>query len=222
VLNKKFNIPFFRLFYIGLFPDKSLDIRSKKEILFIYPLIEILILCSLFLAYIRFDSLEQFIALSFFVSLIFALGISDLTAYVLPDNLNFSLILIGLMVSFFNFGFPFIDFKTSISSIFLLIIPSLITYFISRKFVKKRFIGIGDLKLFVAISAWFGIVGLCFISIISCVIIISFSAINLVKKSLFSTDIKLINRAYPFGFFVLISSLIYLFFRGYFYDLLLV
>ena len=73
VLNKKFNIPFFRLFYIGLLPDKSLDIRSKKEILFIYPLIEILILCSLFLAYIRFDSLEQFIALSFFVSLFVAL-----------------------------------------------------------------------------------------------------------------------------------------------------
>ena len=147
----------------------------------------------------------------FFVIIFFI----DLDHYIIPNELTFPLMLIGFIKSFDpNLNPIFPNYINSlIGGIFgYLIIWSIIYFY--KQIRKKEGMGLGDAKLLSAIGFWFGWISIPFVIFLSSIIALLSVIPSLLKNS------KSLSSQIPFGPYIIIGTLVYLFFENSFKSLL--
>ncbi|MCS7279659.1 MAG: prepilin peptidase [Thermodesulfobacteriaceae bacterium] len=186
----------------------------KKPISPFYPLVEFLTSFLFLISYLYFKkySFFTFLGFSFFVLILIPITFIDLKIREIPDKL--SLVLIGWGWIFSLTGFNFLlDFKTSlISSLAGIGLLFLINEFYYQ-FSKREGIGMGDFKLMGGIGAFLGFES--FFSIIflaSLSGVLAFLGFYLLNKIFKGKENKLeFKTEIPFGPFLSLASLVYLF-----------
>jgi len=132
----------------------------------------------------------------------------DLKHFIIPNELTYSLMIIGFIKSFhpdlsFNFFPNFLD--SLIGGVFGFTIIWLII-FIYKKFRNKEGMGLGDAKLLSAIGFWFGWFSIPFIIFFSSAVALLSVVPDLVKNK------KDLSSQIPFGPYIIIGNIIFLVF----------
>lgn len=124
----------------------------KTKISIQYPLVELLVGFLFLLVYLKFGYSILTIKYFIFVSILISASIIDIKSYFIPDSLTFSLILLGMISTFFssiNLESAFIGAGTY--AFFFIII-----YGYGEYIFKKEAMGFGDIKLAVGIGSFLG------------------------------------------------------------------
>ena len=151
---------------------------------------------------ITLESLLLIILSIFFIIIYFI----DLEHYIIPNELTYTLMVIGFLKTYFtdanSFMFP--DYFQSVMGGLMgfLIVWSII--FVYKKLKNIEGMGLGDAKFLSALGFWFGWISLPFILIFSSVIALSFSIPSLIKKT------KTMSTQIPFGPYLILGCLLYL------------
>ena len=175
----------------------------KNRIAYRYPIVEaltaVLSLCTLQYFGLSIQTLYSLILIYFLITLTFI----DLETQLLPDNLTQPLIWLGLLINiqqvFVSLEYAVIG--TVVAYLFLWLVLKL--FYLAT---KKEGMGLGDLKLFAALGAWFGWKSLPFILLIA-------SLIGLIV-GLLLIFFKGHDKQTPFAFgpYLSIAGTIYLFY----------
>jgi leader peptidase (prepilin peptidase)/N-methyltransferase len=140
----------------------------------------------------------------------------DLKHFIIPNSLNFILIISGFLKNFI----PELDkflFSDLISSIIGGIIGYGMIWGIIKLYKKLKNIegmGLGDAKLFCGIGLWFG-----FQSVFIIIFLASIIALIIIAPKLMMGKIKMKNEI-PFGPFIIIGNLVYLIFMDEIFNFL--
>ncbi len=187
---------------IGFFLTLGKCRECGSKIHWHYPLVEFLTPLLLLLLYLRLDYSFSFIYFKYAVLLGFFVIIFFIDSFhqIIPDALSLPLIPLGLIASIH----PQNDVGIYSSLIgaaggFLLFYVIAWSYW---KLTGKMGVGGGDIKLIAGIGAFIGIYGILFS-------ILASSIIAVIVILLIRHDIK---KVFPFGPFLIIGTLIYLFF----------
>tara|TARA_R110002095_G_scaffold147975_3_gene128070 strand:+ start:6444 stop:7226 length:783 start_codon:yes stop_codon:yes gene_type:complete len=182
----------------------------KASVSYSYPLIELVCVAMAFAIYCVFGfSIEALFALAA-VPFLMALFVIDLRHMILPNQLVFILLVIGLARLFYF----------SISGVFTKAPDMFVTYFggailyaaipwlmgiILTKILKKDSLGFGDIKFFFVSGMWLGLSVLPFFLMSSGILAILFA---LLWRALFKKEV------FPFGPALIISFFGLLLFQG--------
>ena len=189
--------------------------KCKKPISSQYALVEMLSLIS-------FASIYYLYGISFTTLLLIILALVliiiffiDLKHFIIPNTLTFPLMALGLIKSFIpnlNEIFPnYID--SIIGGLFGYgIIWSIIFFY--KQIRKKEGMGLGDAKLFAVIGFWFGWISIPFVIFLSSIIALLSVIPDLIKNS------KKMTTQIPFGPYIIIGTLVYLFFENNFRSII--
>ena len=189
--------------------------NCKKKISIQYFIVETLSIILFTLIYYKFGitlTTLYLIILSLSFLIIFFI---DLKHFIIPNILTFSLMIIGFIKSFDpNLNSMFPNYINSlIGGIFGYGIIWLII-FIYKTIRKKEGMGLGDAKLFAAIGFWFGWVSIPFIIFLSSIIALLSVIPSLLKNS------KSMSSQIPFGPFIILGCILYIFFSEQYKNLL--
>jgi leader peptidase (prepilin peptidase)/N-methyltransferase len=138
--------------------------HCKSRISWRYPLVELFTMLLSIIVVIYFGWLLQTVYALIFTYLLFALTCIDLDTQLLPDQLTFPLLWIGLLANTSH------TFVSAGDAIFGALIGYLTLYLFAKLFFvfsKKEGMGEGDMKLLAALGAWFGYQALPFIIIVA-------------------------------------------------------
>ena len=187
----------------------------KKKISIQYFIVETLSIILFTLIYYKFSTsltTLYLIILSLSFLIIFFI---DLKHFIIPNILTFSLMIIGFIKSFDpNLNSMFPNYINSlIGGVFGYGIIWLII-FIYKTIRKKEGMGLGDAKLFAAIGFWFGWVSIPFIIFLSSIIALLSVIPSLLKNS------KSMSSQIPFGPFIILGCILYIFFSEQYKNLL--
>ncbi len=160
-----------------------------------YPLIELLNGLLYTLVYLKFGLTLNSILHSLIISLLITVSIIDLKHKIIPDGLNIAGGIVGIIYIIINKTF-FNSIAGALTGLVLFLAIALLT----------NAMGGGDIKLMAALGLIFGIKGVLFISLFSFVIGAVISVILILLK------IKGRKDEIPFGPFISLSALIYIFF----------
>ena len=186
------------------------------KISFQYFIVELITAISFTIIYyfygISITSLLLVILSVFFVIIFFI----DLKHFIIPNSLTFPLMFIGFIKSFdpnLNLNlFPnYLDSLIG-GALGYILIWGLITLYL--KIRNKEGMGLGDAKLLSAIGFWFGWISIPFVIFLSSVIALLSVIPSLLKNS------KSMSSQIPFGPYIIIGTLVYLFFENSFKSLL--
>ena len=186
------------------------------KISFQYFIVELITAISFTIIYyfygISITSLLLVILSVFFVIIFFI----DLKHFIIPNSLTFPLMFIGFIKSFDpnldNFLFPnYIN--SLIGGLFGYGVIWSIIYFY-KQLRKKEGMGLGDAKLFAVVGFWFGWLSIPFIIFLSSIIALLSVVPSLLKNS------RTMSSQIPFGPYIIIGTIIYLFFENSFKSLL--
>ena len=139
----------------------------------------------------------------------------DLKHFIIPNEITFSMMALGFIKSFDpNLNSLFPNYINSLIGGLLGfgIIWSIIYFY--KQVRKKEGMGLGDAKLFAVIGFWFGWIAIPFIIFLSSVIALLSVVPSLLKNS------KSMSSQIPFGPYIIIGTLVYLFFENSFKSLL--
>ena len=139
----------------------------------------------------------------------------DLKHFIIPNEITFSMMALGFLKSFDpNLNSLFPNYINSLIGGLLGygIIWSIIYFY--KQVRKKEGMGLGDAKLFGVIGFWFGWLAIPFIIFLSSVIALLSVVPSLLKNS------RTMSSQIPFGPYIIIGTLIYLFFENSFKSLL--
>ena len=171
-----------------------------------YFLVELISAISFLIIVFFFGvTIESFllIILSIFFIIIYFI---DLEHYIIPNELTYTLMVIGFLKTYFtdanSFMFP--DYFQSVIGGLMgfLIVWSII--FVYKKLKNTEGMGLGDAKFLSALGFWFGWISIPFILIFSSIIALSFSIPSLIKKT------KTMSTQIPFGPYLILGCLLYL------------
>ena len=178
------------------------------KISFQYFIVELITAISFTIIYyfygISITSLLLIILSVFFVIIFFI----DLKHFIIPDELSFPLMFIGVLKSFY----PNLDqdlFPNLINSLIGGILGYGIIWviiFLYKRIKNKEGMGLGDAKLLSAIGFWFGWVSVPLIIFFSSVIALLYVAPTLINKT------KSLTTEIPFGPYLIIGTLVYIIF----------
>ena len=189
--------------------------KCKKKISFQYPLVETISAFTFFIIYYLYGITTTTL-------LLIVLGLSfiiiffiDLKHYIIPDSLTFPMMILGFIKSFDpNLNSLFPDYINSlIGGLFGYGSIWSIIYFY-KVVRKKEGMGLGDAKLLSAIGFWFGWISIPFVIFLSSIIALLSVIPSLLKNS------KSMSSQIPFGPYIIIGTLVYLFFENSFKSLL--
>ena len=195
------NIPFFSFILL-----KGKCRCCKSVISFQYFLVEAIAAISFLFVFFVFGltttTLLFFILIISFIIIFFI----DLKHFIIPNQITYSLMVIGFIKSFdpsLNRSiFP--DYIHSlIGGVFGYSIIWLLIFFY-KKFKNKDGMGYGDAKLLSALGFWFGWISIPFILIFSSLTALGFSLPSLIRKS------KNLSSEIPFGPHLVIGCIIYI------------
>ena len=185
------------------------------KISFQYFIVELITAISFTIIYyfygISITSLLLIILSVFFVIIFFI----DLKHFIIPNEITFSMMALGFLKSFDpNLNSIFPNYINSLIGGLLGygIIWSIIYFY--KQVRKKEGMGLGDAKLFGVIGFWFGWIAVPFVIFISSVIALLSVVPSLLKNS------RTMSSQIPFGPYIIIGTLIYLFFENIFKSLL--
>jgi len=142
----------------------------------------------------------------------------DLENFIIPDILNFSIIILALIKNFLpNFQTSFIqEINQSIIGGIIGYLSIWLIIFLYKTIKKIDGMGLGDAKLMAGIGFLFGWQSIPFILFVSSLIGLVF-----VAPSLFNRQ-KNMRSEIPFGPFIIAAGVIYFMYGNYLYDLILV
>tara|TARA_Y100000589_G_scaffold270313_1_gene262510 strand:- start:172 stop:759 length:588 start_codon:yes stop_codon:yes gene_type:complete len=187
----------------------------KKKISPQYVLVEFLsILFFTFIYFLYGITLTTLLLIILSLSFIIIFFI-DLKHFIIPNEITFSMMLLGFIKSFDpNLNPLFPNYINSLIGGLLGygIIWSIIYFY--KQLRKKEGMGLGDAKLFAVIGFWFGWLAIPFIIFLSSVIALLSVVPSLLKNS------KSMSSQIPFGPYIIIGTLVYLFFENSFKSLL--
>ena len=195
------NIPFFSFILL-----KGKCRCCKSVISFQYFLVEAIAAISFLFVFFVFGltttTLLFFILIISFIIIFFV----DLKHFIIPNQITYSLMVIGFIKSFdpsLNRSiFP--DYIHSlVGGVFGYSIIWLLIFFY-KKFKNKDGMGLGDAKLLSALGFWFGWISIPFILIFSSLTALGFSLPSLIRKS------KNLSTEIPFGPHLVIGCIIYI------------
>ena len=190
--------------------------NCKTKINFRYFAVELstaLSFLAVFYLYgVTISTLLLMVLIIFFVIIFFI----DLDHYIIPNELTFPLMLIGFVKSFdpnINLNlFPnYLDSLIG-GALGYILIWGLITLYL--KIRNKEGMGLGDAKLLSAIGFWFGWISIPFVIFLSSVIALLSVIPSLLKKS------KSMSSQIPFGPFIILGCILYIFFSEQYKNLL--
>ena len=179
-------------------------------------------------------SLVEFLSILFFTIIYFLYGITlttlllmilslsfiiiffiDLKHFIIPNEITFSMMALGFLKSFDpNLNSLFPNYINSLIGGLLGygIIWSIIYFY--KQVRKKEGMGLGDAKLFAVIGFWFGWLAIPFIIFLSSILALLSVVPSLLK------NLRTMSSQIPFGPYIIIGTLIYLFFENSFKSLL--
>ena len=204
------NIPIISFFLLG-----GKCRKCKKSISIQYVIVEAINIVS-------FITIYYFFGISIITVLLMMLSISfliiffiDLEHFIIPNVLTFPMMIVGFLKSFDpNLPSLFPNYINSlIGGLFGYGVIWSIIYFY-KQLRKKEGMGLGDAKLFAVIGFWFGWLAIPFIIFLSSIIALLSVAPSLIKNS------KTMSSQIPFGPYIIIGTLVYLFFENSFKSLL--
>ena len=189
--------------------------KCKKPISSQYALVEFLSILFFTIIYFLYGiTLTTLLLMILSLSFIIIFFI-DLKHFIIPNEITFSMMALGFLKSFDpNLNSLFPNYINSLIGGLLGygIIWSIIYFY--KQVRKKEGMGLGDAKLFGVIGFWFGWLAIPFIIFLSSVIALVSVVPSLLKNS------RTMSSQIPFGPYIIIGTLIYLFFENSFKSLL--
>ena len=184
---------------------------GKSKISLQYFIVELISAISFVLIYyfygVSITTLLLIILTIFFIIIFFI----DLKHYIIPNELTFPLMFIGFVKSFdpnLNQSLFPNYINSLIGGLFGYSIIWLIIFFY-KNLRKKEGMGLGDAKLIAVVGFWFGWFSIPFTIFISSLVALIFSVPSLLKKT------RDMSTQIPFGPFIIIGCLIYVYFANY-------
>jgi len=184
---------------------------GKSKINLQYFLVELVSAISFVLIYyfygVSITTLLLIILTIFFIIIFFI----DIKHYIIPNELTFPLMFIGFVKSFdpnLNQSLFPNYINSLIGGLFGYSIIWLIIFFY-KNLRKKEGMGLGDAKLIAVVGFWFGWFSIPFTIFISSFVALIFSVPSLLKKT------RNMSTQIPFGPFIIIGCLIYVYFANY-------
>ena len=189
--------------------------KCKKPISSQYALVEFLSILFFTIIYFLYGiTLTTLLLMILSLSFIIIFFI-DLKHFIIPNEITFSMMALGFLKSFDpNLNSLFPNYINSLIGGLLGygIIWSIIYFY--KQVRKKEGMGLGDAKLFGVIGFWFGWIAIPFVIFLSSVIALLSVVPSLLKNS------RTMSSQIPFGPYIIIGTLIYLFFENSFKSLL--
>ena len=183
--------------------------KCKKPISSQYALVEFLSILFFTIIYFLYGiTLTTLLLMILSLSFIIIFFI-DLKHFIIPNEITFSMMVLGFLKSFDpNLNSIFPNYINSLIGGLLGygIIWSIIYFY--KQVRKKEGMGLGDAKLFAVIGFWFGWLAIPFIIFLSSVIALLSVVPSLLKNS------RTMSSQIPFGPYIIIGTLIYLFFEN--------
>ena len=177
----------------------------KKHISIQYFLVELVSAVFLCLTFSLISNLLDLILLSLIFYIFIVIFVIDLKNYIIPDSLNFSLIMLGIIKNFFP--------ETSLNlnqDMFQTLIGGAIGYFLIwiiifsyKKIRNIEAMGLGDAKLLSGFGFLFGLKSVFIILFVASIIGLAYSVPKLF------TGKSSLKTAIPFGPFLIISAIVY-------------
>ena len=188
--------------------------KCKKSISSQYILVE-------FISILFFTIIYYFYGITLTTLLLMVLSLSfiiiffiDLKHFIIPNEISFTMMALGFIKSFDpNLHSLFPNYINSlIGGLFGYgIIWSIIFFY--KQIRKKDGMGLGDAKLFAVVGFWFGWIAIPFVVFLSSIIALISVVPSLLKNS------KNLSSQIPFGPYIIIGTLVYLFFENSFKSL---
>ena len=189
--------------------------KCKKPISSQYALVEFLSILFFTIIYFLYGiTLTTVLLMVLSLSFIIIFFI-DLKHFIIPNEITFSMMALGFIKSFDpNLNSLFPNYINSLIGGLLGygIIWSIIFFY--KQVRKKEGMGLGDAKLFGVIGFWFGWLAIPFIIFLSSIIALLSVVPSLLKNS------RTMSSQIPFGPYIIIGTLIYLFFENSFKSLI--
>ena len=183
--------------------------NCKKKISPRYFFVELISAISFVFLFINLDNYFEAIFYQIILIILLIIIFIDLRYFIIPDELNFSLIFLALIHNFFtDFHFSFIDnFLQSVVGGFVGYSIIWLIIFLYDKLKNIEAMGMGDAKLMAALGLFFGWQSIPFILFFASIFgLISVLPSLLYKKKNLKTEI-------PFGPSIIYASALY-FFKG--------
>lgn len=194
------NIPIFSFLFL-----KAKCGYCKEKISLQYPLVELaggLILSLTYINYIPLGLNYFILAGILFMSLFIALCV-DLKCFMLPDNINYVLMWLGIIMALNNVSLMNLDVKTSLYGAVAGYSILFIIALIGKLVLKRDAMGNGDFKLLAALGAFIGVKGVIFTVFASPFVALPWIFIILIKKD---------SNMLPYGPSLIIAALIFMFY----------
>ena len=163
----------------------------SKPISFRYPLVELVTGAFFFLCGLRFGLTFQAAAWAAFASLLICLFLIDMDTQILPDDLNYTLLWMGLIASALGWTVPL---ASAVWGAALGYCVFWLIFQIFKLATGKEGMGYGDFKLLAALGAWLGAPYLVAIILMSSIVGAVIGIVLLVVGKLANKDIPM-----PFG-----------------------
>ena len=183
--------------------------KCKKPISYQYALVEFLSILFFTIIYFLYGiTLTTLLLMILSLSFIIIFFI-DLKHFIIPNEITFSMMALGFIKSFDpNLNSIFPNYINSLIGGLLGygIIWSIIYFY--KQVRKKEGMGLGDAKLFAVVGFWFGWLAIPFIISLSSIIALLSVVPSLLKNS------RTMSSQIPFGPYIIIGTLIYLFFEN--------
>ncbi len=183
-----------------------------KKISILYPFIEIITGLLFLFNYKIYGFSFEYFSYTLFELLLILVFFIDAKHMIIPDEISIGGTIAGFLLSFLNKNISWLDSLLGILIGGGILYGIILVYYI---LTKKHGMGGGDIKLLAMIGAFLGVKSLFFVIFVSSLIgtIISLPIIFLLKKE------NKKNIAIPFGPFLSISAIIYLYWGKYIINL---
>ncbi len=183
-----------------------------------YFIVELITGITFLLIYLRFDNLITYIFLFILSLILIIIFFIDLENFIIPDSLNFSIIILGLSKNFLpNFNTNLIhEINQSIIGGIVGYLSIWLIIFLYKTFKKIDGMGLGDAKLMAGIGILFGWQSIPFVLFVSSILGLIFVVPSLLKRQ------KTMRSEIPFGPFIIVACLIYFMCGNLLYSLILV
>ena len=175
----------------------------RKPISIQYPLVEVATGLLFMAAFAKFGCSLSFVAVAIFLSMLLSLSVIDLYHQIIPDELSLSGIVLGFAASFIMVD---VGWKDSLLGIFVGGGSFFAVAWLYEKWTKREGLGGGDVKLLAMLGAWMG-----YKSILP-IVLLSTGIGSLVGIALILGKGKDFKAAIPFGPFLSLAGIAYLFF----------
>ena len=179
--------------------------QCENPIAWRYPVVEAFTGITTLLILAQFGFTALGLGLCFFNWLLIAMAVIDFDTQLLPDQLTYPLLWLGLFVNGVFYGI--VDLRSAVIGAIAGYLFLWSLYWVFKLLTGKEGMGYGDFKLLAALGAWLGWQALPSVVLVSAVVGLVFALMNIVLRGQSRQD------AIPYGPFLAIAGWITMYFR---------